>query len=329
MPRLLRVLLVTALLGAALTGCDDATAVVPGRAGAAVGEGAVPSAGPVPGASLPIAALEPTLADYQRIQRARLLLARRCMARLGIDLAVPTVRPVRHPGATAAAAVGAFDDREPARYGYRGPVGYQSDLFTGAVRGLTKALVVPEPGVAAFDGSVAEFRGVAVPAGGCEGETRRALDTPAGSELRAAIGDERVVPWTAFAELEQAAAAKLAADDRYRRAQRRWSGCMARSGYHYPETTAAEGDGRWATSVSVTDEEPEREVSAVEIATAVADERCRAEVGLPQLSASLLAGYQTELIRREEERLRRVRRLLDLQLASAARVTGAGGGAAR
>ncbi|MFI6158983.1 hypothetical protein ACIA59_03440 [Micromonospora haikouensis] len=324
MGRPARSLLLTVLLGAVLLGSVGVATGLPGRLVAEARKGRPPAAsvsvGPLPGATLPIADWEPTLDQYQRIQRARLLATRRCMARLGIDLPMPPVRPVRHPGATG--AVHALGDRDPARFGYRGPEGYQDDVFTAMVRGLTKALVVPEPFIGAFDGSVDTFRGAPVPSGGCEGEVRRLLDTPAGVALRASIRDERVVPWTAFAELEQAATARVESDDRFRRVQADWSRCMRRAGHRYADTAAAEGDGRWATSVSVTDEEPERPVSAQEIATAVADDRCRTEVGLKALSFALLADYQGELIRRDGARLKQVRRLLDLQVASAAAILG-------
>ncbi|MBO4207889.1 hypothetical protein [Micromonospora echinofusca] len=254
--------------------------------------------------------------QYQRVQQARMLLLRRCMSRFGIRLALPEIRLVVFQRAPELA--GWLDSREPARYGYRGPAGYQSDLFAAATRGLTKALTVPEAYTPVFEGTVEVFAGTPVPSGGCDGQVRRELDGPEGVPLRAVIKDDRAVPWTALADLELEATRRVGNDSRYLGVQRAWSECMRRTGYEYASTADAEADTRWVSSVSITSEEPERAVSADEIATATADQRCRTEVNLSGLAIALHSLYQEELIAARHDQLDGVRQLLTRQALNSA-----------
>ncbi|MFC3899236.1 hypothetical protein ACFOWZ_47895 [Lentzea rhizosphaerae] len=265
--------------------------------------------------ALPLQRFELTPAEYAQVQRARMWALDECMTRFGIDLSLPAAkqaRPVR-----SAALVGHLRDREPERHGYRGPVGYQDDLFTAAARGVTKAVEVPAPYVPVFDGTVEQYGGRLVPPDGCDGEVKRRLDAGAG-HLRDSLGDKRVVPSSTFTLIEQEALARVERDDRYRAAQTRWSDCMDRAGYHYATTADAEGDPRWATSVSITAVEPERDVTAEEIATATADTRCRDEVRLPGTALRLHTEFQEKLIADRFTALVQAKQLLDAQLHNSA-----------
>ncbi|TQM80616.1 hypothetical protein FHX81_2957 [Saccharothrix saharensis] len=265
--------------------------------------------------ALPLQRFELTPAEYAQIQRARMWALDECMTRFGIDLPLPEVHPARP--VRAAALIGRLRDRDPERNGYRGPVGYQDDLFTAAARGATKAVEVPAAYVPVFDGTVGHYRGRPVPPGGCDGEVKRRLDAGA-DDLRHALRDDRVVPSTTFTVIEQEAQARAERDDSYRNAQTRWSRCMDRAGYHYATTADAEGDPRWATSVSITTVEPERDVTPEEITTATADARCRDEVRLPGTALRLHAEFQEELIADRLTALVQAKQLLDAQLRNSA-----------
>jgi hypothetical protein len=270
---------------------------------------------PVGQVALPLQRFELTPAEYAQIQRARMRALDECMTRFEIDLPLPVIhiaRPVR-----SAALIGQLRDREPEHNGYRGPVGYQDDLFAAAARGMTKAVEVPASYVPVFDGTVEQYRGRPVPLGGCDGEVKRRLDAGAGN-LRHTLGDNRVVPSTMFTLIEQEAQARVERDDSYRNAQTRWSRCMDRAGYHYATTADAEDDPRWATSVSITALEPEREVTPEEIATATADAHCRDDVRLPGTALQLHTEFQEELIADRLTALVQTKQLLDVQLRNSA-----------
>ncbi|GAA4930812.1 hypothetical protein ACFPM3_02830 [Streptomyces coeruleoprunus] len=321
-PRTKRLFAAVCLLSALTTACGPAGA--PRETGRDGGSG--PAASPVPRPRsaadfvVPLQRYELTSRQYAQVQRARMAAVRQCMRRYGITLATPAIREVRRPHVPA--LVGWLGDRNPSRYGYRGPAGFQADRYASAARGGTKALFVPDRYGGVYEGSAGVFAGRPVPPGGCHGEVMRRLDQ-SGEAFRAALEDRAIVPWKALADIEGEAARRVASDHRYRQAEQHWRACMKRSGHPYATPADAEGDPRWAGSVSVTEEEPERPVSRAEIAVAVADESCREEVNLPGVALALHIAYQKEAIDADATRLDRVKRLLDVQLGNSADILGA------
>ncbi|MET9763146.1 hypothetical protein ABZ016_29600 [Streptomyces sp. NPDC006372] len=233
-----------------------------------------------------------------------------CMHRFGISLDTPDIREVRWPHIPA--LLGWLGDRKPSRYGYRGPAGYLADQYAAAARGGTKALFVPDKYGGVYDGSADVFDGRPVPPGGCHGEVMRRLDR-SGEALRRALKDEAIVPWKLLSGIENSVARTVASDHRYQQVEQRWRDCMNRSGRPYASPADAEGDPRWARSVSITDEEPEQPVTRAEIEAAVADEKCRDEVNLPGISLALHAARQKEAIKAHATELERVKKLLRIQ----------------
>ncbi|WP_326608922.1 hypothetical protein OG949_00640 [Streptomyces scopuliridis] len=266
---------------------------------------------------LPLHDYELSASQYARVQRARMTAVQECMRRFGIDLEVPAIRQVRWSHTPA--LVHRLGDREPARYGYRGPLGYQADQYASITRGGTKALFVPTKYGGVYDGSIRVFDGRVVPPGGCQGEVTRRLDRT-GAKLRKELGDDSVIPWKPLADIEAKIAGKVSADRRYQEAVGRWKRCMNRSGRPFDSPDAAEADPRWVASVSITEEEADRPVGRPEIETAVTDEKCRDEANLTAVSLALHTTYQKEEIKENATRLGLVRKLLLVQLRNSARM---------
>ncbi|MFF8286509.1 hypothetical protein ACF06W_27870 [Streptomyces albus] len=260
---------------------------------------------------VPLQRYELTSRQYAQVQRARMAAVRQCMRSFGISLDTPVIREVRWPHVPS--LVGWLGDRKPSRYGYRGPAGYQADQYAAAARGGTKALFVPNRYSGVYGGSADVFDGRPVPPGGCHGQVMRRLDK-SGEALRRSLKDEAIVPWKPLSDIEGEAARAVASDRRYQQAERRWRACMKRSGHRYASPADAEGDPRWARSVSITDEEPEQPVTRAEIKVAVADEKCRDEVNLPGVSLALHVAYQKKAIKADAAKLGQVTKLLHIQL---------------
>ncbi|MFF9810691.1 hypothetical protein ACF1G5_37315 [Streptomyces coeruleorubidus] len=241
-----------------------------------------------------------------------------CMHRFGISLNTPDIREVRWPHIPA--LLGWLGDRKPSRYGYRGPAGYLADQYAAAARGGTKALFVPDKYSGVYDGSADVFDGRPVPPGGCHGEVMRRLDK-SGEALRRSLKDQAIVPWKMFSDIENAVSRTVASDHQYQQAEQRWRDCMNRSGRPYASPADAEGDPRWARSVSITDEEPEQPVTRAEIEAAVADEKCRDEVNLPGISLALHAAYQKKAIKAHATELEQVKKLLHIQLKNSSDIS--------
>jgi hypothetical protein len=312
-------LAIACLLTLMTTACDSSSASRDTREHDSREQAASPSPRPRSSAdlSVPLQPYELTSRQYAQVQRARMKAIHQCMSRFGISLETPVIREVRWSHVPA--RVGWLGDRKPSWYGYRGPVGYQSDQYAAATRGGTKALLVPERYHGVYGGSVGVFNGRPVPSGGCQGEARRRLDGPGGT-LRRSLRDEPIIPWKSLAGIESSAAGKVARDRRYQAVQGRWRDCMNRSGYSYASPVDAENDPRWARTVSMTDEEPEQPVSQTEIQTAVADDKCRDEVNLPGISLALHVSYQREEIRAHATKLTQIRKLLQIQLRNSSAI---------
>jgi hypothetical protein len=98
-------------------------------------------------------------------------------------------------------------------------------------------------------------------------------------------------------------------DSRVRAVFGSWSACMRAAGLDYPDPMAANNDPAFST-----DEPTEQE-----IATAVADVRCKRAVGVIPVWAAVEAAYQKLVLDQHRDELELVRRALDIRLANARR----------
>lgn len=143
------------------------------------------------------------------------------------------------------------------------------------------------------------YKGKPVPEGGCQGEAGRKLS-------EGAAHDEKLV-----LRLGDEAGKQAEADSRVKAAFQAWSVCMARAGFDYTNP--------WQPN-----DNPEfqgQEANAREIATAMADVRCKREVNLVGIWASVETAYQERKISENTEALQKVKAAIRVLLENAARIT--------
>ncbi|WP_406369187.1 hypothetical protein OG788_04455 [Streptomyces sp. NBC_00647] len=233
---------------------------------------------------LPLAAYDMPEGDVRTVGRARWTLAKECMARLGFDslanLATDPVpawpeRPATAGVATADiymsddARYGIQDPGQAARYGYEGSRAdyerrYPKRKWTLAeYLALTGEFVGDEPKT---------VHGHRIPERGSLGEADRAIYGTSPEERRDPV-----------LELESKSLRLGMRDPAWKRADKAWSACMRKAGFHY----ATPGDA-W-TGRDRDREELERrptgertdpdEPSALDRKTATADVRCKQRTG--------------------------------------------------
>jgi hypothetical protein len=240
---------------------------------------------------LPLNSYQPTQAEEARLAKAGNVLFRQCMRRFGFELGEP---PLAQPPP--------FAENER-RYGLvdeerAGKIGYDAPEIDQRVRPV-------EPEISAEAKAVAEGKGERtragqqVPDGGCLGEARRKL-----AEGTAGADDQLVV------RLGDKAGERAEQDSRVRKAFGDWSACMKRAGYDYAGPWQAHDNPEFTDSGS----------SEREIATAVADTRCKRETNLINIWVSVETAYQERVIGSHTEELDRVKSSLLAQLRNADRV---------
>ncbi|MGW9211913.1 hypothetical protein ACWGR4_33705 [Embleya sp. NPDC055664] len=265
---------------------------------------------------LPLDAYEPTAQEYQMIQLATRRSLRACMKSFGLELDAPDVGPVKYPqNATILSWLGSH---EVERYGYAGPPGFADEMAAVAMRGTRPIVIGPEL-VPIFEGSVREFAGKVVPSGGCDAQTRRALDAGAVPVRNDDLGPDST-PERGIRILAQQAGEQARADARFRPVVKAWSTCMKRAGHRYANPDQAQGDRRWTGTEAAGDGSAAVPVSAAEIATAVADRRCREEVNFSGILRMLVSERESELIRTKGDVVRAVSTLLRTRVSNAAAI---------
>jgi hypothetical protein len=238
--------------------------------------------------------LSPTQAEM--VDRARNRLFSGCMRRFGFDLATPAAsRQLTVVG--NAQRYGVDDEAQAGTHGYHPAT-------------PPPAAPVREPRLSAAAEAIADgsgprtYRGRRVPAGGCLGQALRQLGrggpVPADPGLAERLGLESYVRtsesgpmWPVFA---------------------RWSACMGRAGFHYATPRQANNDPAWRTP----------RPSTRELATAVADARCKRQVQLVDLWATVETAYQQHQVAQHADQLEVLARALATRVSNAARVAGFG-----
>jgi hypothetical protein len=233
-------------------------------------------------------------AQAEMVDRARNQLFIGCMRRFGFDLATPaTSRQLTVVG--NARRYGVYDEAQAGTYGYHPAT-------------PPPAAPVREPRLSAAAEVVAEgsgprtYRGRRVPAGGCLGQALRQLGrggpVPADPGLAERLSLESYVRTSESSPMRPVFA--------------RWSACMRQAGFRYANPRQANNDPAWHTP----------RPSTRELATAVADARCKRQVHLVDLWATVETAYQQGQVAQHAEQLEILAKALGTRVSNAARVAG-------
>jgi hypothetical protein len=249
---------------------------------------AVPATSPVPAErlALPFDRYRPTFAEESQIRRARTILARACLRERGVRLDVPD--DVRTPGVVDVAPnlrrYGVIDETTATRYGYHFP--------------RTAEEKRQQQDRERWSASLAEDQRMALfGEGGCTEEADAELTTfdddffvtASFESLRTSGKDPRVVAATAA-----------------------WHTCMAEQGFDYPDPNAAIADPRWDLDAAT--------IPKAEIATALADVRCKTSSQLVTTWHDVEVGVQQADLRRDAGRFANLATARDRRLTAARRV---------
>jgi hypothetical protein len=287
----------------ALPGAALAVVTVLLAAGCATtrGDAAGPQPLPAPGTrtgSLPrrvALPLDPYLAsprDRRLLAAAHAKLAVACMRRFGLDL----------PDSTPTGAMPPEGNQD--RYG---PADLQQVRVHGYhIPGFAPTRSPAEPELSAAQQAMLtgvgarQYAGQTVPEGGCAGEARRMLAAGARPPEDHGLAERLSVD----------SYGRSRHDRRVRAVFGAWSACMRRTGFGYTDPMQANDDPAFQT------ERP----SASEIAVATADVACKQAVGLVGVWAAVEADYQRRALDRHREELQVIRRWLETQRRTAARI---------
>ncbi|MEV0586726.1 hypothetical protein [Nonomuraea sp. NPDC050310] len=260
---------------------------------------------------LPLDAYELAPADHAQVLRARFRLITECLRHYQLDFQPPAVEPPIYP--RNAGYLGWLEGQQVGQYGYAGPPGYKSSK---AMDGFEPYLVTDDQ-FRVLSGKVERFRGKAVPPGGCDAKVdgvlnQGAKDVPA-AEIAKRFNQDEIV------ELASAAAEAAVRDERIATAERSWSDCMKRAGFHYRTTSDAISDPRWMTTAA-NDHLKLPRGTPEETRTALADSTCRRDVNYYGIRQAVHTEYQNKIIETRRGRLNTIKLLNDARLTNAAKV---------
>jgi hypothetical protein len=291
-----------ALCGATLAGC--------GLVGGIFGDG-IPTPKTAADLVLPLDVYELGPVDRAQVLRARFGLIAECLRQYQIDFQAPAVEPATYP--QNAGYLGWIEERQVGRYGYVGPPGYTS---IKAMDGFEPYSVTDEQ-FRVLIGKIKRFHGKAVPPGGCEAKADSVLNQGAegvpATEIAKRFNEDEVPA------LASDAAGAAFRDGRIAAAERTWSDCMERAGFHYRTTSDATGDPRWATTAA-NDQIDLPRGTPEEIRTALADSTCRRDVNYYGIRQAVYTEYQNKIIASHRGRLDMIKLLNEARLANAKKV---------
>ncbi|GAA1406080.1 hypothetical protein ACFQZ4_01345 [Catellatospora coxensis] len=227
------------------------------------------------------------------ISQATEALARSCMLRFGFDMPPSPVIPA--PYTRHERRYGLIDAAAAAVDGYR-----PSKAIAAGGRKPERAPFSAAAQAVVTGNGPKVHNGLAVPDGGCMGEARRRLEEGIGKVSQPDLAEQ----------LSRDSYARSQEDDRVVQAFGRWSECMSRAGFDYTDPHQAINDPGWQG-----DRPGERE-----IATALADARCKKEVDLVAIWATVETAYQQQAVQRHGEALREIAQALQTRLTNAARI---------
>ena len=231
-----------------------------------------------------------------------------CMRSFGFT--DPVVPSVAYQPSLMARRYGLTDPANAARLGYHAAPG--EDRTTTVRPTPTRQLSAREqtvsfgyPGDKAKD-AANEYRGRAVPAGGCYGEAQRRV----GFDLIDRADPDSIVNQIALASLHQSES-----DSRVVSVLQRWSRCMASRGFRYDSPIGmADHDEELAESFHA------QLASASEISIAKADVACKRRHNVVGVWFAVETAYQRTMIQQKESLLDGVRSAIDDSLRACAEI---------
>jgi hypothetical protein len=245
---------------------------------------------------LPLDDYFPTLAENERLARAGRALLRQCMRELGFDYAVPDPAPSMGPATWNERRYGLADPAQAAR-------GYWPETRAAAARaaaaGRGGATTTATEGDAVTGRGAQVINGRQVPVGGCADEARRRLTArdPPGADQSVA---QRLMSDSFFGSQQ---------DARVHAAIGVWSSCMKVAGYDYAGPLDPPRDPRF-----------QQAATALEVATATADVRCKQRTNLIGVWFTVEASQQSSLVDAHRTALELARTALQAELTVAAAV---------
>jgi hypothetical protein len=233
--------------------------------------------------------------QFLQVERARVVLVVRCLARYGIDVTVPEVPDTSAygPRTLTDRRYGITDRALAARYGLGlGP-------RDPALRGKPRQPRLGPAGRTVLTGQgPTSVRGVQVPSGGCLGQADR--------ELRRGIPADVDLSLPQRLQFQSFELSK--GDSRVRRVVAAWSKCMATAGYHYAGPLDTIGDPRFTEAQSVSD---------AQLRVARADLLCKQRTNLVGVWFTVDSAYENAAIAADAAAYRSVKAALDRERANA------------
>ncbi|HCT75448.1 MAG TPA: hypothetical protein DGG94_11030 [Micromonosporaceae bacterium] len=243
--------------------------------------------------SLPLDSYIPDGTAISTLERAQSIMFAQCMKRFGFDLSAP--EPKLRPAKRNQERYGLADENQAKLTGYR-PAASRPKPPHVAPTDLG-----PNAEAVAEGTGQRTYQGQSVPNDGCLGEARRKLldGAPASKNPDLAIG----LAGASFEESQQ--------DSRTKKVFLEWRSCMKEAGYDYESPRDPNNDPALAGR---------QEPSALEIAVATTDVRCKAKVDLISVWASVEAAYQQRAVETKSQELAIVKKQLEIQLRNAANI---------
>jgi len=239
----------------------------------------------------PLDEYELTDDEFRTINHARAILVRRCLLRFGFDVPLPS-EILGRPQTLIEDRHGLVDEKHAQEWGYR-----QKPPTSRAVP--YEMAAPPEAAAVLYkDGSTDP----SVPEGGCMGE--------AGQALKEGVAQE---PQDVSRELQKEAWAKSAEDPRVKEKFPPWRACIKKTGYSF--ATPHDAVRHWNTENGAHGKPTPKEVTA-----ALADVRCKHEVGLPSLWAAVEVAYQRALIEERSQQLEELKRWQEIWIRNATKI---------
>ncbi|GAA2962284.1 MULTISPECIES: hypothetical protein [Streptomyces] len=249
---------------------------------------------------LPLDSYRLTAEQINQFAKASELLAADCMKRYGFTWEVYGGDVAAVKDAPQAERYGLISADSAARYGYH-PTPDTAAEDTGR---SFKRKVEPTPEMLMVYGAKgaktdADWKGAAIPEGGCLGEAERKLEDGAPDSYVG--GEVQNIKNEVFAQVES--------DPRLKKAMDAWSSCMKSSGYDYKNIWDANNDTRWQQGSAA---------SPTEIATATADVECKFKSKLPSVYLSLETAYENQRIDSNAEEMSAFKAGVETRMKNAA-----------
>lgn len=301
-----------------LTGCSDSDSPAdsgsgsgPAKSGSRPEVSATPRLSTANDKAMPLDSYLLNPQQTKTLDNAYSSLVTTCMRRFGFDYSPPAATADSGAGSEAPAT------RTDGRFGYQSMAhaqkwGYhpeggnpasQKGVWAREAKRLTADMRIASQGSAdpkqKFGPGGQTLNGEKVPDHGCVGTARKTLT----GRTEGDIGDADLATQIKFETL-----VKGQEDARTQKVFARWSACMKKDGYAYPDPLKALGDSKWSKSAQPGTEE---------IRVAVADQKCREKDNVVGVWFAVDYAYQEQAVEDNAEALAAVRKSIDTRLKAA------------